>query len=288
MRQLLTNLGYCTLGAFLLSVGVALFLSPNHIAAGGPAGIAIILYHTLGISKGLVVLGINIVLMAVGARLLGMGFLLRTVYAVAAQSLFIELLGLWARNSSITAAPLLNTLYGGSLVGIGLALIFKGEAASGGYTLVARLIAGRFRIGVGKVVLFLDLCVIAASGLAFGDIEAALWAGIGVYVTGVVIDLLLTGEPVSKVVHISTNQARELARQFDAHLQEDGSVVHCNTLDDSAGHELMLLVVDRGRVDKVISIVRNTDQNAHVVVMDAAEFLIGNGFSKAGFSKAAT
>ena len=275
MRHQLKNLAFITAGSLLMAMGVVIFFSPNHIATGGPPGIAIILFHLLGISKGLTVLALNSVLLLIGARLLGGAYLLRTGYAIATSAAFIELLTRLMPNPAVTAAPLLNTLYGGILIGAGLAFGFKGEAASGGWSLLARLIANRFKMGVGQVILIQDACVIVASGIVFSDIESALWAGIGVYVTGVVIDLVLTGRAESKVVHVSTRQAGKLAELLPERLSESGTVVHCNTVRDVAGHDLMLLVVETGQVGRLNQIVRETDPEAHVVVMDAVEFFSG-------------
>lgn len=271
MQRQLINLCYCTLGALLIAVGVTLFLSPNHIAAGGPAGIAIILFHTLGYNKGLVVFLVNALLMGAGLRLLGIPFLLRTCYAVVAQSLFIELLNSLFQNQVITTAPLLNAVYGGGLVGIGLGLVFRGQAASGGWTLMARLIAGRFKLSVGNVVFFLDACVIVVAGFAFGNVEAVMWAAIGVYGTGVFIDFVMPGTHTSRLVLISSKYAAELNTLFAGRLQEAGSTLLANMTD----HQSMLLAVDRGQVNDLLKRVREVDANAHIVVLDAVEFFMG-------------
>lgn len=275
-RQLaIKNIGYCTFGALLLALGVVIFLSPNHIVTGGPPGIAIILFHFAGVSKGLTLVAINALLVAIGARLLGRGYLLRTAYAIGASAAFLELFSRFLPNPAVTGAPLLNTLYGGILVGAGVAFVFKGEAAAGGWSLLARLLAQRLGMGVGHCIFMLDLVVIAVSAVVFGDIESALWAGIGVYVTGVVVDLVITGQASSKVVHVSTNMAERLAAMLPERLRDSGAILHCNTVQDSKGRGLMFLVVETGQVGHLNRIVRETDPEAHVVVMDAVEFFSG-------------
>lgn len=273
--HLFRNLAFCTLGALLVAMGVVIFLSPNHIVTGGPPGIAIILFHLLGVSKAVTLVAVNSVLVAVGARLLGSGYLLRTCYAIGCTAAFMEMLARLLPQPAVTSAPLLNSLYGGILIGAGLAFVFKGEAAGGGWSLLARLVARRLKVGVGQCIVVLDLGVIVASAVVFRDIESALWAGIGVYVTGVVIDLVLTGRSGSKVVHISTTRADLLGRLLPERLRESGTLVHCNTVQDSGGQGLMFLVVETGQVGQLNEIVRDNDPGAHVVVMDAVEFFSG-------------
>lgn len=276
MQREIINLCFCTLGAFLIAVGVTAFLSPNYIAAGGPSGIAIILFHTFGYSKGIVVFLVNAILMVPGLRLLGMAFLLRTCYAVVAQSLFIELLNGLFNNQIITTTPLLNAVYGGGMVGIGLGLVFRGQAASGGWTMMARLIASRFKYSVGNVVFFLDSCVIVVSGFAFGNVEAAMWAGIGVYGTGVFIDFVMPGTHTSKLVLISSAHAVDLNALFHDRLHETGSTLISNSHDSTSCHQSMVLIVDRAQVNHLIKLVSQVDARAHVVVMDAVEFFKGD------------
>lgn len=193
------NLLFATAGAALLALGIVVFLLPAHIVTGGPPGIAIILFHLLGLSKGLSILLLNLLLVPLGWRALGLGFLARTAWAVAATAGLTELLARLMPDPAVTASPLLNALYGGILVGAGIGLVFRGEASAGGWSLLARLIAERVRIGLGQCIFLLDALVIVASALVFGEIEPALWAGIGVYVTGLVIDLVLTGKAGAKV-----------------------------------------------------------------------------------------
>lgn len=271
--RLLRNLGYASLGSLMVALAVVVFLSPNRIATGGPPGLAIILFHLFGIGQGLTLLLINVLLLLIGARMLGSGYLLRTIYAITCTAAFMEFLAWLLPDPTVTQAPMLNTLYGGILVGVGLALVFKGEAAAGGWSLMARLLANRLRLPVGQVILALDASVILVSAIVFHDIESALWAGIGVYITGLVVDLVLTGRAESKLVQISTVCAAELTAALEAGLRESGVLTHCHTLRDLEGQELMLLVVDTGQVGKLSYIVQETDPSARIAVLDAAEFL---------------
>ncbi len=274
------NLLFATAGATLLALGIVVFLSPAHIVTGGPPGIAIILFHLLGLSKGLVILVVNLLLVPIGWRALGPAFLARTAYAVTATAGLTELLARLMPDPAVTASPLLNALYGGILVGAGIGLVFKGEASAGGWSLLARLIAERVRLGVGQCLFLLDGMVIVGSAIVFGEIEPALWAGIGVYVTGLVIDLVLTGKAGAKVVHVSTAHAEALAPLLTERLREAGAMAHCNTMTDREGRDVMFLVVEPEQISMLAQVVREQDPEAYVVVLDAVEFY-GGGMAAA-------
>ena len=264
-----------TLGAFMLSLGIVVFLSPNHIVTGGPPGIAIILFYSAGINKGLTLLVLNLALLLLGLGKLGASFLLRTCYAFSATAAFTELLTYLLKTPAVTSSPLLNTLYGGILAGVGLGLIFKAGASAGGWSMFARLISGHTGIAVGQCIFLLDSMVLLASVIVFRDIESGLWAGIGIYVTGLIVDLVLTGKSGAKVVHISSYRTDVLTELLPARLSEAGAKVHCNTVAGHNGLNVIFLVVETGQISLLRELVRTNDPEAHMVVMDAVEFYGG-------------
>jgi uncharacterized membrane-anchored protein YitT (DUF2179 family) len=278
MRKLL----FCTAGAMCLATAIVVFLSPNHIAAGGPPGIAIILFHSFGIDKGLTLLLLNGALMTLGLRTLGAAHLARTFYAIAATAACTYALSRLMQRPAVTAEPLLNALYGGVLAGVGIGLVFRGEASSGGWSLLARLLSRRSGIGVGQCIFLLDTVVVIASAVAFRDIESALWAGIGIYMTGFVVDLVLTGRSGTKIVQISTRQSDKLATELAVRLKQAGGMVHCNTMTDRSGRDVMFVVVETGQISLLNEVVRRDDPQAYVVVMDAVEFYAGGMTSPKG------
>jgi uncharacterized membrane-anchored protein YitT (DUF2179 family) len=272
IRRQLANYAFCTLGALALAVAIAVFLSPNHIAAGGPPGIAILLFHVLGISKGMTLVVLNGILLAFAAGRFGSGYLLRTAYAILATAVFTELIGTLWGQPGVTASPLLNALYGGVLAGAGIGLVFKGEAASSGWSFLMRRIARRLDVGVGQCLFALDSLVIALSAIAFRDIESALWAGIGLYVTGWMVDRVLTGQSGNKMVSISTRHAAALSAGFARRLGEAGGAVQCHTLAERGDRQLLWLMVDNGQLGLLGEVVREHDPAADVSVLDAVEF----------------
>lgn len=157
------------------------------------------LFHLFGVPIGVTVLLLNAVLMLVGARVFGRAYFLLTVYAFVATSILIELIAYLMPETAWTNEPILNVLYGSVLLGMGFAACFKAGAASGGLSLAAHVIADRFKVGVGRIIQIIDGGIVVISGIVFNNIEAALWAGVGVYIAGFIVDKAMSqqhGEPV--------------------------------------------------------------------------------------------
>lgn len=261
------------LGSTFLALGVVLFLAPNRVATGGTPGMAILLHALTGLPIGLLMVAINLPLLLLGWRLLGRAFTLRTIAAVLLSSALIQLFGDILQLGALSGEILLATLYGGISVGLGVGLILRGEASAGGSTIIARLVAGHSHLKPGQVIFAIDLAIIVASGLVFRSIEPALWSLISIYVTSKCIDTILTGALTEKVVHIATGRPQELSRQIVAQLGRHGTILTGTGLVADERKTLIFVTVEARRIALLREIILQTDPEAFMVVMDAAEML---------------
>ncbi len=272
----LRNLFFLVIGSALLAVGVALFLAPNKIASGGTPGMAILLNYLLGLPIGLLMVIVNIPLLLAGWKILGRGFALRSLGAIILSFVLVDLMREILKLEALSHEPLLAALYGGVFIGAGVGLVLKGQGSAGGTTIIARLIAARSRFSSGQVLLAFDFFIIAASAIVFQQIDRALWSLITIYVTARAVDLILTGGAVSeKIVHITSNQADLLKERIVEQLGQYGTILQGEGLLGE-NKKLIFLTVDARRIALLKEIVRQTDREAFMVVMNATE-LLGRG-----------
>jgi len=273
IRSEIRNTLLIVAGVVSLALGVVLFLAPNRIATGGAPGMAILLNHLSGISIGLLMLMINLPLLAMGVKILGKTFAIRSAAAIVLMSFFVDLFGELLQLQSVSHNTLLATLYGGIAVGVGAGLILKGNASAGGTTIIARLVAARTHFRPGQIILFFDVFIIVTSGFVFHDVERALWSLISIYVTAKCIDMILTGPLSEKVVHITSNRAEQLSEQFIEHLGKKGTILTGTGLYPEEQKTLIFLSVETRRISLLRDIIRENDPDAFMVVMDATEML---------------
>ena len=139
---------YIILGTLLTSLAFNLFLIPHKIAPGGLSGIATVIYY---ITKGRVPVGgtmlaLNVPLFIAGIKELGRGVGFKTLLSTVLLSLFIDLL----KVPSVTDEPILASIYGGVIMGIGIGIVFKGNATTGGTDLFAKIIHKHFHF-IGRL-----------------------------------------------------------------------------------------------------------------------------------------
>ena len=80
-----------TLGSYLVSLGINLFLLPHKMSTGGASGIATILYYTFNIPMSVTILVLNLPLFLISILNLGKNFTIKTIYSTVVLSLFLEI-----------------------------------------------------------------------------------------------------------------------------------------------------------------------------------------------------
>ena len=270
----ITNYTYILLGSLAMAFGVVAFLSPNHVATGGTAGLAIVLSNVLPLSVGLLMLLINIPLLIVSLKYLGKKFAIKTIICIAFIVLFVELFTKILRLPSFSNDIMLATLYGGLSVGLGLGLIFKGGSSAGGGTILAKIISSKTSMKTSTVILILDALVVLSAGYVFKSVELALWSLISIYVGSKVIDIILVGGQSQKIVHISSSKnLNELSRIISESIGVSGTILSGNDLEHSEYKDIIFIMIEKNKLNVLKQIVSNYDSKVKMIVMEATEIL---------------
>ena len=262
------------IGCILGGAAYPLFLTPGNIAPGGLTGIAMVTNYLFHWPVGTVTLILNVPLFLFGWKFMGKRFVLRTLIATILFSLLIDLLPL----KPLTEDPLLSAVFGGVLLGIGLGLILRGEATTGGTDMLARMIHRSVpAISTGMFLLALDCAVVVVAAVAIG-ITQALYAIICIFISSKVIDAVMVGFSGNKACFIISNKNETILSRILTELER--GVTKLSAKGGYTGEErpTLLCVVSRMEVTAVKNIVRDEDENAFMIVVDAHE-AIGDGFS---------
>ncbi len=268
----LKNILLITLGSALLAFGVTAFLLPAKVATGGTPGLSIIIYYITDIPVSLAMLIVNIPLIMAGMKFISSAFAVRTVFSVSMTSLFIGVYPSLFVFPSISEM-LLSTLYGGICIGVGVALIIKGQASAGGTTIIARIIANYSSIKPAQAILVLDTLIIIAIAIIYQNMELALWSLISIYVTAKIIDKMLSGGASEKVVHIVSDNAQFLGSKISAELGRTGTILSGQNLTMESSKEILFVMVGSREIEKLKTIINQHDKQALVIVMEASEIM---------------
>ena len=274
---------------FLMTAGVLLtawaldsFLIPNKIAAGGVSGLATVIYYVakeqgVNLPVGVQMLVMNAVLLVIALRARGLRYATKVIYGTVLLSVDIDL---FSRFTPTLAAddPLLASLYGGVLTGIGLGMVFKAGANTGGTDLIAQLLARKVSLGVGQLMLFADAFVTIIAGLVFGW-QYALYAVVAIFVSGQTIDIVLEGLAVEKAVFIVSDAAERIGEVINSELGRGATALAATGVYTGESRGMLFVVVSRKELDDLKALVAAIDSRALVIISDVHE-AIGEGFKE--------
>ncbi|HNW97684.1 MAG TPA: YitT family protein [Bacteroidales bacterium] len=266
------------IGAFTLAVGYVYFISPHKIVPGGVFGISIVLHHVFGFPIGITGLILNVPLTIIGIKILGPRFGVKTVVGFSLASIFIDTLTMiWGEAPLVKEDVLLSAIFGGVLVGLGVGLIFKGKATSGGSDIVAMIIAKYTRMPLGQLMIIIDSCIVIVGLIAFGDWRIPLYSWIVIFITGKVIDTVLEGISYDKTLFIVTEKYEELREKIIKDLDRGGTLLHGEGMYKGTEKKVIFTNVNRRELAMLQEYINSIDPNAFMSVIDANE-IIGNGF----------
>lgn len=272
---------WLTIASVIYAVGVSLFLDPNSLAPGGVTGISIILNRLTGLETGTLMMLINIPILALGTWKFGFHFIISTIYCTVMTSFLTNLL---APIGALTTDPFLASLAGGTLMAIGLGWVFKTGATTGGTDIIIKLLRLKMpHLKTGALFLLTDAVIVSASAFVFRDINKALYAGLTVVVTSIVLDVVLYGTDGAKLIYIISDHAEEITKRLLEEL--DIGVTHMQGTGAYSGKEknVIMCAVKKQMAPKTEEIVKQEDPLAFMIVTSATE-IYGEGY-KSYFSE---
>jgi len=267
-----------TVGAFIMASGFVLFISPYKIVPGGVYGISIILHHLFGLPVGLTAICFDIPITIIGTRILGPRFGVKTVVGFTLTAIFVDTLTLiWGEQPLVHDNGLLSSIYGGVLVGLGLGLIFKAKATSGGSDVIAMIISRYNKLPPGQMIILVDSVVVIVGLFSFMDWVIPLYSLLTIFITGRVMDVVMQGISYDKTLFIISEQHQLIRDKIINDINRGGTYIHGQGM--FGGHEKTIIFTNVNRREMAIlqEYIQQVDPTAFMTVINANEIL-GEGF----------
>ncbi|MCD4682421.1 MAG: YitT family protein [Bacteroidales bacterium] len=265
-------------GAFIMASGYVLFITPYKIVPGGVYGISIVLHHILGTPVGLVAICFDIPLTILGIKILGPRFGVKTVVGFLLTAFFMDgLTYLWGEQPLVEDDALLSSIFGGVMIGLGLGLIFKSKATSGGSDIVAMMIGKYSGLPLGQLMIAVDSVIVLVGLIAFQDWKIPLYSLIVIFITGRIVDIVLQGISYDKTLFIITEKPKELRNKIINDLNRGGTFIQGKGMYSENDRTIIYTVVNRRELAILQDYIHDTDPDAFMTVINANEIL-GKGF----------
>ena len=267
-----------TLGTAIFSLGFDLFLAPHEFNAGGLSGLAQILVTLTGFgSVGLVTAIINLPLFIFSGKWIGKKFFFGSLFGMVVLSASLELFALLPTPQ---VDPLLSTLYGGSVCGVGLGMVFISGASTGGSDIIVRLLQRKWQhVPIGTISIAFDATVAILTGIVFRDMTRTLYTGVTVFLCGKVIDMVVYSFDYSRVAIIISDQYQQIADTIFLKLDRGVTYLEGEGAYSHKEKKVILTAVKKHQMAELKNMVSEIDPNAFVIVQEAHQVL-GDGFSR--------
>ncbi len=265
------------LGAFIMATSISFFLLPNELSSGGISGIATILYYTLNFPLGMTMLILNIPLFLFSGYKIGKDFLIKSIVGTIGLSIFTDILD---KFQALTNDKILACVYGGILMGIGTAILFKCNSSTGGSDLVSVLIKKyNPKVEVSRAMVIIDGIIIILNIIFLGNIEIGLYSAITIYLMGFMIDIIFEGIFFSKLMFIISDKSEEIAKEIKTKVSRGVTGLYGKGMYTNIDKLVLICALGRRDVANVKNIIMNIDKNAFVILTNSREVL-GYGFKR--------
>ena len=214
----------------------------------------------------------------IGIKLLGPRFGVKTVVAFVLTSIFVDTLFYFHGSAPLVPGEtLVSCIFGGLLIGIGVAFTFKAKATSGGTDVIAMILQKYTHMPLGQLMMMVDSSVVLLSYLAFGDWRIPLFSWITIFVLGKVVDTAMHGFSYDKTLFIISDKHEEIRNSIISDLKRGGTFLHGEGMFKHDMKQIIFTVVSPRELYMIEEYVHRIDPEAFIAVLDAYEIL-GKGF----------
>lgn len=277
LKRNLANLSLVILGSVIMAIGYSLFLIPHHFVPGGVSGIAMIVNYFTRLPLGTLIMVLNIPVFILGIRIMGRKYGLRSLLGMVISSLLIDFFHEVIGLRSATDNAILAAIYGGFMLGVGLGLVFRGRASTGGSDILGQILNRWTGMSMGIAIMLIDFFIISASGLAFKKLEAPLYGYIVLFISSRVIDMILEGWNYTKLVIVTSTETAAIQEFILNTLDRSGTALKSRSLYLNRDGETIITVIHRKQLPELREFVKSIDPDAFVIINDTYAVL-GKGF----------
>ena len=277
VKEFFIDMIYLTLGCAIMAIGTAVFLLPNQLSTGGFTGIATIFYYLCNFPMGTVILALNIPFFILAFFKIGKKLVIKSIIGTSLLSFFIDL---FEKIPALTNDRLLACIYGGIFIGLGLALVLKANASTGGTDLIT-YIARAYKpyIKTSSIIVMVDVIIIGLNVIFFKKVEIGLYSAISIYLMGKMIDIVFEGINFTKVVYIISAKYQEISEEIDKQLQRGSTGIYAKGMYTNTDKIMLMCVGSRNEVARMKQIATQIDPKAFIIINNAREAW-GKGFKE--------
>jgi uncharacterized membrane-anchored protein YitT (DUF2179 family) len=214
-----------------------------------------------------------------GLKILGPKFGVKTFVSFILTALFTDgVVLIWGPDPlNLHDEVLLASIFGGVVMGVGVGLIFRSRASSGGSDVIASILSKYTRIPLGTQLMIVDSVIVIVGFLVFQDWKIPLYSWLTIFLMGRVIDAVVHGFSDDKTVLIISEKSEEIRLAIINDLKRGGTIFKAQGMYRRNEKEVLYTVVNRREMNDLVAYIFAIDPKAFITIQNAHE-IIGEGF----------
>lgn len=271
VKNEVTDYFYLTLGLLLYTFGWTVFLLPYGIVTGGVTGIAAIVYYATEIPISYTYFLINAALLIVALKILGVKFLMKTIYAILMLSILLTL-----AQDAMTISPghmyqvlgpgqdFMSLVIGCSFTGTSLAVVFLHNGSTGGTDIIAAVVNKYKNISLGRVLIFVDLLIIGSSYPVFMDWRKLVFGLCTMVIENFVLDYVMNARRESVQFMIFSRKYQEIANAIGTEMNHGVTILDGHGWYTGQDMKVLCILAKKRESQNIFRLIKMIDPNAFV------------------------
>jgi len=277
-RESIKNIFFILIGTLLSSIGINMFIVHAKLLSGGVSGIALIIQYLTKFPAGYTIFLLNIPLLILSYKKVNLRFTIFTIIGTVSLSLFL-VLTYAIKNILHINDPLLLSLYGGVLNGLGMGIVFSNHGSTGGLDIISVIVKKKYdNFEIGHISFIVNFFIVAIGAIFFG-LTSALYTLVSMYITSYMVDKTIKGFNRQKMVLIVTDKVEEVSKEIMTTLKRGVTLLHGEGAYTKKSKKVLYSIVSLTQLPQLKLIVHQIDENAFISILDVAE-VHGKGFMR--------
>ncbi len=268
-----------SIGLLIYAFGWTAFLIPSDVIGGGVTGVSSLIFFATGIPVGVINLIINGVLVLIAMRILGAKFGVNTVFGIVMSSVFFIVLQHFIKEPLVSNNPFMCAMIGGMLSGLGVGIAFSNGGNSGGTDIIALIITNYYNISPGRVIIYLDILIIASSYLLFGSVEKIVYGYVVMGLFGYTLDIVIEGSKQSYQIMVFSKNNDIIANRIGTEINRGVTLLKGFGWYTQNEQNVLMVIAQKHDKQNIMRIIKESDENAFISIAKVSG-VFGKNFDK--------
>ena len=284
---------FITLGLILYSFGFTFFLMPYEIVTGGVAGIAAIVEYASKFPNQYTYFLVNFALLIMALRILGMKFLIKTIYAILMLTFLLGLMKeLVPRNEAGEMVKILgegqdfmSLIIGCMMTGSALGIVFVNNGSTGGTDIIAASVNKYYNMSLGTVLVFVDFIIIGSClfipqfGTMLDRLYMVVFGLCTMVIENFMLDYIYNRQRQSVQFMIFSEKWQEIANAIGTRMEHGVTILDGHGWYTGKKKKVLCILAKKNESTEIFRLIKMIDPQAFVS-QSAVIGVFGEGFDK--------